>query len=101
MVELQCGEIDNGHRGKIMNYNHQVLQNDPYRKFIISALTNLDEMILFHAKRTTENNIMHMSSIPINFWKEGLKCISEILLKPQLVGYDQKYDPRIQIKDTM
>lgn len=99
LVELQCGEIDDSHRGRILDYNHKVLLKNPNRTFIISTLTNLDEMILFQSKRTSDNSVKHMSSIRIDFWEEGLKCIGQMLLNPELVGYDQNYDPRIEIKN--
>lgn len=104
MVELMVGKsLDKKHMGKLMLYNEDVLNANPSREFIISVLTNLNDMLLLKSEVCTNDNaeyeIKHTFSKHMNFWKHGVKYIRQLHNLPITAGYDDDKNFSIEISD--
>ena len=87
-VELQLGEIDKEHLGRIKSYNMHVLQSAPMRSFIISAVSNFEEMVLFETKRKADGTFKHTRYLPVDFWTRGIEYLHYMINEPRFVGFD-------------
>ena len=87
-VELQLGEIDKEHLGRIKSYNKHVLESAPMRSFIISAVSNLEEMVLFKTNRTANGAIKHTRYFFVDFWTRGIELLHYMINEPQFVGFN-------------
>lgn len=101
MVELMVGTLDKKHKGKLMLYNEEILNSNPSRQFIISVLSNLNDMILLKTKVVPSTDeqceFIHEFSKHINFWVHGVKYIKQLHNLPKTAGYDEAYNFSIQI----
>ena len=102
VVELMVKNLDYIHMGKLIVYNEEVLNANPSRKYIISVLTNLDDMLLLKSeirldKKRGGYEIVHRFSNCINFWTVGYKYIRQLHNSPKTAGYDEKYNFTIMI----
>lgn len=95
VVELQVGNFDNEHKAKVIRYNLSILEVHTHRKFIISVLTNLENMLFIKTERC-ENYFSHFISVNTKFWYDGtskicgLHYIQQMLDEPHIVGFDEK-----------
>lgn len=102
VVELMVKKLDDNHKGKLMVYNQEILNTNPCREYVISVLSNLDDMLLLKstiklAKKNEGFVIYHYFSKPINFWTDGYKYIKQLHNSPKTAGYDEKYNFTIMI----
>lgn len=100
VVEMQVGQFDNDHIGKLMKYNEEVLNSNPGRKFITSVLANLDDILLIRSKPGVKDDkhvIYHKISKNINFWEHGINFIKQFLDDPKSAGYDEKNNFSVEI----
>ena len=86
IVELQLGNIDNDHKGRVIMYNQLVLRTQPIRETIVSALTNLEFFILMETRRNGEDYI-HRESIPMSFW-DTVSCLHQMLRDANCVHFN-------------
>lgn len=107
IVELQVGEFDNNHKGKMATYNSMILETSVRRNFITSILTNLEEMIFVKSSRIAplSDTFKHDFSDEKKFWLDdtsglsGLNYIQQMLDTPEIVGYDEQLNFTISIKN--
>lgn len=103
VVELQVKTINDEHIGKMLRYNEEVLYCNPARQFVISVLTNLEDIILIKSQPGPNKNgqfdddIIHYVSKYINFWKHGVKYIKQMHSLPEMVGYDEQKNFSIKV----
>ena len=104
VVEILIADVsDKNHLGKLVLYNEEVLNSNPRRPFIISVLTNLNDLVLVKSEPGPDKDgnftgeIIHRISKSMNFWSKGLKYIKQMHDNPETVGYDETYNFSIKI----
>lgn len=105
LVELMVKNLDDEHIGKVVLYNEEVLTANPRRKFIISVLTNLEDIRLVKSypgpdkNGNFDNEIIHFISKKFNFWEHGVKYLKKLYDSPKEAGYDEDLNFFINIPD--
>lgn len=84
--------IDDKPIGKVMHYNQEILICNPTREFIISAVSNLHEIMFIK----TEANKHHQFST-YDFWSVGIKYLKQLIEKPEKAGFNQTSKFEIKI----
>lgn len=88
IVELQLGKIDDEHKCRVLYYNRYVLDSIPWRSQIISAVSDLDKLILIQTKRDENGDLKHFVTNEISFWNEGIYTLNYMIHNCDQVGFD-------------
>lgn len=92
VVELQLGNIDNEHKCRVILYNRFILESIPWRRYIISAVTDLDRLILFKTQReidpdTGADVFKSQETNEVDFWGRGIYILIHMITKFSDVGF--------------
>lgn len=81
--------FDNEHKAKILIYNEAILNANPLRSFIISILTNMEQIMFIKSRRIDEDRNFYKyehSYCELEFVK-AIKMLHYALLNPEAMGY--------------
>jgi hypothetical protein len=92
VVELQLGNIDNEHKCRVILYNRFILESIPWRPYIISAVTDLNRLILFKTQRETDPEtgadvFKSQETNEVDFWEKGIYILIHMIKKFDQVGF--------------
>ena len=77
--------IDDKHIGKVIHYNQEILICNPTREFIISAVSNLHEIMFIKTEAAKKT---HQFST-YNFWSVGIKYLKQLIEMPEKAGFTE------------
>lgn len=91
-------KIDDKHIGKVIHYNQEILICNPTREFIISAVSNLyDIMFIKTESKKQESYQFFHTHTTYNFWSEGYKYLKQLIENPEDAGFTQASKFEIKI----
>lgn len=93
VVELQLGNIDNEHKCRLILYNRFILESIPWRESIISAVTDLDRLILLKTQRRLDPEtgayvFESQETNEVDFWRKGIYILIHMINKCSQVGFN-------------
>ena len=94
--------IDDKHIGKVIYYNEEILLCNPTREFIISAVSNLHDIMFIKTeaikqeKKEDPCQFFHKYTT-YNFWEMGYKYLKQLIENPDEAGFTKASKFEIKI----
>lgn len=98
VIELQVGKLDPSHKAKVVIYNEAILRLNPTRRFVISVLTNMVDVMFIKSTRSSVKTVSNHDYSHCYFYDtlnhdDGDKCgpglmkLVHCLESPSTVGF--------------